>query len=147
MGIVQLQGQESPRLTLSTAPIFSAFCAIPTTDFFVDLDVLCAPSIKASGGAGLALLQLRASDEPGVLLGRTPGPGHWFAGGWGSVQSPLFPDFLLGYSLMGGLELLGPGGPRLIGESGSPACLLVDELLPGTPASAEAGNLAGFAGR
>ena len=32
------------------------------TDFSVDLDVLCAPSIKASGGAGLALLRLRASD-------------------------------------------------------------------------------------
>jgi hypothetical protein len=48
---------------------------------------------------------------------------------------------------MGGPDLLGPGGPRLIGESGSPAFLLVDELLPGTPASAEAGNLAGFAGR
>ena len=31
-------------------------------DFSVDLDVLCAPSIKASGGAGLALLRLRASD-------------------------------------------------------------------------------------
>jgi len=31
-------------------------------DFSVDLDVLCAPSIKASGGAGLALLWLRASD-------------------------------------------------------------------------------------
>jgi hypothetical protein len=33
-------------------------------DFFVDLDVLCAPSLKASGGAGLALLPLRASDGP-----------------------------------------------------------------------------------
>jgi len=31
-------------------------------DFSVDLDVLCAPSIKASGGAGLALMWLRASD-------------------------------------------------------------------------------------
>ena len=31
-------------------------------DFSVDLDVLCPPSIKASGGAGLALLRLRASD-------------------------------------------------------------------------------------
>ncbi|MCX5960548.1 MAG: hypothetical protein NT053_12195 [Cyanobacteria bacterium] len=43
-------------------------------DFFVDLDVLCAPSIKA--------------------------------GGWASVQSPPFPDFLSGHSLMGVLELL-----------------------------------------
>ena len=37
-------------------------------DFFVDLDALCAPSLKASGGAGLALLRLRlglrASDGP-----------------------------------------------------------------------------------
>ena len=28
-------------------------------DFFVDLDVRCAPSLKASGGAALALLRLR----------------------------------------------------------------------------------------
>jgi hypothetical protein len=132
---------------MSTPPISPSFCSILTADFFVDLDVRCAPSLKASGGAGLALLRLSASDGPGVLPSRTPGPGYWLTGGWASVQSPPFPDFLSSYSVMGGLELLGPGGPRLIGESGSPACLRVDELLPGTPASAEAGNLAGFAGR
>ena len=80
-----------------------------------------------------------------------PGPaaatGQRGDGGWASVQFAPFADYLSGHSLMGGQELLGPGGPRLIGESGSPAFLVVDELLPGTPASAEAGNLAGFAGR
>jgi hypothetical protein len=34
------------------------------TDFSIDLDVLRAPSIKASGGSGLALLRLQASDGP-----------------------------------------------------------------------------------
>jgi hypothetical protein len=41
-------------------------------DFSVDLDVLCAPSIKASGGSGLALLRLRASDEPLSQLAGLP---------------------------------------------------------------------------
>jgi hypothetical protein len=41
-------------------------------DFSVDLDVLCAPSIKASGGSGLALLRLRASDEPLSRLAGLP---------------------------------------------------------------------------
>jgi hypothetical protein len=33
-------------------------------DFSIDLDVLCAPFIKANGGSGLAQLRLRASDGP-----------------------------------------------------------------------------------
>jgi hypothetical protein len=41
-------------------------------DFSVDLDVLCAPSIKGSGGSGLALLRLRASDEPLSRLAGLP---------------------------------------------------------------------------
>jgi hypothetical protein len=37
------------------------------TDFSIDLDILRAPSIKASGGSGLAQLRLRASDGPRSL--------------------------------------------------------------------------------
>jgi hypothetical protein len=66
MEIAQCQGQEYPYFAMSTPPISQSFCAIPTADFFVDLDVRCAPSLKASGGADLALLRLRlrASDGP-----------------------------------------------------------------------------------
>ena len=43
-------------------------------DFSIDLDVLCAPSIKANGGSGLAQLRLWASDGPRPRAqGRQPG--------------------------------------------------------------------------
>jgi len=47
---------------------------------------------------------------------------------------------------MGGMELLGPEGPRLIGESGSPAFLPVDELLPGTQIQRRQGTWLGSQG-
>ncbi len=51
------------------------------TDFSIDLDVLRAPSIKASGGSGLALLRLQASDGP-----------YSRAQGWQSEQDDVGGD-------------------------------------------------------
>jgi hypothetical protein len=62
--LLKIKGHEGLGLSYLHRQHLLSFRAITMADFSIDLDILRAASIKASGGSGLAQLRLRASDGP-----------------------------------------------------------------------------------
>ncbi len=61
---MKIKGHEGLGLSYLNRQHLLSCRAITMADFSIDLDILRAASIKASGGSGLAQLRLRASDGP-----------------------------------------------------------------------------------
>ena len=61
---MKIKGHEGLGLSYLHRQHLLSFRTITMADFSIDLDILRAASIKASGGSGLAQLRLRASDGP-----------------------------------------------------------------------------------
>ena len=62
--LLKIKGHEGFGLSYLHRQHLLSFRAITMADFSIDLDILRAASIKASGGSGLAQLRLRTSDGP-----------------------------------------------------------------------------------